>query len=1214
MSDPLSISASIIAVLQLAATATQYVKDVKNGSTDRLRLRDELRGITCLLEMLRDRIEDADDTTDTGLTLKPLFFNSLCGSDGPVNLFKTVLEDIIAKLAPQHKISRLMQPLTWPFDKKDIAEMLASLERLKSHFTLVMQNDTIELAKMLNVKLDDIGHKVQSSEAKARIDEAQAILRWISPLTFRQRHVAILEGVQPETGSWLLEHDTFQSWLKGIISILWCPGIPGAGKTNIVQVPPSLIIDHIERGNGPPNPVLTYVYCDYNQRSRQNTTDLLSSLLQQALQYSLNTSLPAEVSSLYELHKKYDTRPTLAQITDLLRKESGKYDVFYVVIDALDECSESEEDSLQFISAVCSLGPQVKLLCTSRSSTTFQSYFETSQKLEISASSEDIRKFLDSEIQQQFRLSKHVRADPTLKEHIIKAIIEECQGMFLLAKLHVDSLSQKITRKEVRSALRTLPATLDVTYSQALRRIYCQSQETIDLAESILFWVICARRPLTVLELQHMYAILPLPEAEALENDDLPDGDILTGACGGLIVVDSESQTVRPIHYTTQEYFERCHEQMLLDAKLKLTKICLKYLTLPNFSQGACASDFIMLQRLKQYPFLDYAAKYWGSDGGIFDTDSVLPDVHSFTSNTAAVEVANQAWSLHGFRNTDWSQEYPRNVPALVLVATFELPRILERMVLDGHDIEGKGTDGDTALIRAADLGRTENVRALLKLGAAVNARDHMDETALQKAAGNGDESIVKVLLDGSAEVNLKTSSDWTPLMSAVSSGNIEVVRLLVQAGAHLAAETVWGDSALSIATRNGQEGIALFLADHGAVLPRGPAGRRASIVASRKGFNQLVRRLTADYDAIAQKPLERQGSCIMEGLPEIQEEALQPVVDALKGETTIPNQTPHNDDSNVLDALEGVKYSVGFSKRYSLGTKLGKGHFAEVFRCFNKVTGVVYAVKLFKAIPEIQTYSLLNSVYNELRVMQELHQNGTYHPNMIRLVDLFAEYATSTIYLVMELATKGDLFNYIVQRQKLGEVDSRKVFSHIFSALEFLHDRGWAHRDIKPENIVIADDENLIVKLTDFGLMRKIDSGAGQGFTTTLCGTPSYVAPEILQDSKNRKYGLQVDIWSAGVVLYICLCGFPPFSDELYSKYFPYTLSQQIKSGRFDYPSPYWDPVSDSALDLIDLMLVVDPEKRLTVKKCMAHVWMRDTEASILHDIVRSESPEGLL
>jgi serine/threonine-protein kinase Chk2 len=99
-------------------------------------------------------------------------------------------------------------------------------------------------------------------------------------------------------------------------------------------------------------------------------------------------------------------------------------------------------------------------------------------------------------------------------------------------------------------------------------------------------------------------------------------------------------------------------------------------------------------------------------------------------------------------------------------------------------------------------------------------------------------------------------------------------------------------------------------------------------------------------------------------------------------------------------------------------------------------------------------------------------------------------------------------------------------------------------------------------------------------------------VAPEILENTRHRKYTRAVDVWSLGVVLYICLCGFPPFSDELYSREHPYSLAQQIKMGRFDYPSPYWDHIGDPALDLIDRMLTVNIDKRITIDECLEHPW----------------------
>lgn len=567
----------------------------------------------------------------------------------------------------------------------------------------------------------------------------------------------------------------------------------------------------------------------------------------------------------------------------------------------------------------------------------------------------------------------------------------------------------------MRSSLRTLPSTLDATYSDALQRIYSQDPDAVDLAETILFWIICARRALTVVEMQHMYATHQLPQWVALEDDDLPDVEILTSVCSGLILIDGESQTIRPIHYTVLQYFERTHSHKLTEARRNLTLVSLAYLTLPNFSAGICPDDTTMAERLEKYPFLDYAAKHWGSEGEHLADNFPSEIFYRLASNPTAVEMTNQAWSLGSARYSNWSQEFSRRVPVLVLTAAFSLPGILRQMVLDGHDIEGKGRDGETALIRAAACGHAVNVRVLLDLGAAVEARDYMDETALQRAVRNGEEAVIRVLLAGGADVNTKTSSDWTALMSGVSSGSLETVQMLVEAGANWNAETVWGDSALSIATRNGPETIATFLADSGAILPRGPAGRRASIAASRRGLQRLVRRLTMDYDGIANRPLERQSSQIMRGLSGIRE--------------TSGRQSEPQDDQ-FSDIMENLRYNVGFLKRYRMFQQLGKGNFATVYACINKVTGVKYAVKVFQARGLMGYETLLN----EITSMRE-----NQHVNIVHLVDVFAEYTERTVSLVLEIALEGDLFNYIVGKKKLTEMETRKLFSQLFSALEYL-------------------------------------------------------------------------------------------------------------------------------------------------------------------------------
>ncbi|KAJ9660125.1 serine/threonine protein kinase [Coniosporium apollinis] len=287
-------------------------------------------------------------------------------------------------------------------------------------------------------------------------------------------------------------------------------------------------------------------------------------------------------------------------------------------------------------------------------------------------------------------------------------------------------------------------------------------------------------------------------------------------------------------------------------------------------------------------------------------------------------------------------------------------------------------------------------------------------------------------------------------------------------------------------------------------------------------------------------------------------------------------------DEARFVFHYPHSRNSNGFRQQYSIQEQLGKGHFASVYLCIERATGLRYAVKKFEKRAGPGERSKVDGLQQEIAVLM-----GVSHPGLLCLKDTFDE--DDGVYLVLELAPEGELFNWIVTKQKLTECETRKVFVQLFQAIKYLHERNIVHRDIKPENILLIDKE-LTVKVADFGLAKIIGE---ESFTTTLCGTPSYVAPEILEPTNHRRYTRAVDVWSLGVVLYICLCGFPPFSDELYTPSNPYTLSQQIKMGRFDYPSPYWDSVGDAALDLIDRMLTVDVERRITIEECLEHPWI---------------------
>jgi len=191
-----------------------------------------------------------------------------------------------------------------------------------------------------------------------------------------------------------------------------------------------------------------------------------------------------------------------------------------------------------------------------------------------------------------------------------------------------------------------------------------------------------------------------------------------------------------------------------------------------------------------------------------------------------------------------------------------------------------------------------------------------------------------------------------------------------------------------------------------------------------------------------------------------------------------------------------------------------------------------------------------------------------------------------TTLYLVLELVTGGELLDKILEEKHFPEDKARNYFRQMLEAEIYLHAQDIAHLDLKPENILLKEPDSDIIKLSDFGLSRVVDQAS---FMKTICGTPQYVAPEILTSNRNEGYGLACDLWSSGVILYIMLVGYPPFSDTK-----PKPVFEQIKTGDYDFPKDYWSDISPSAIYLIKRLLTVDPRKRITAKEALESAWMR--------------------
>ncbi|XP_061179750.1 serine/threonine-protein kinase DCLK2-like isoform X1 [Saccostrea echinata] len=261
-------------------------------------------------------------------------------------------------------------------------------------------------------------------------------------------------------------------------------------------------------------------------------------------------------------------------------------------------------------------------------------------------------------------------------------------------------------------------------------------------------------------------------------------------------------------------------------------------------------------------------------------------------------------------------------------------------------------------------------------------------------------------------------------------------------------------------------------------------------------------------------------------------------------------------------------------TNKYDLGRTLGDGNFAIVRQSKLKSGGGEFAMKVIDK-PKLKGKE--HMVENEIEIMKDCH-----HHNIVKL---YEEYETSDkIYLVMELVKGGDLFDAITQSVKFGEVDAAHMVKDLCNALFYLHSRSIVHRDLKPENLLVHrnKDGSISLKLADFGLAMDVKEPI-----YTVCGTPTYVAPEILSEIG---YGLEVDMWAVGVITYILLCGFPPFRspDRNQTELFEF-----IKAGEYEFLSPYWDNISPYAKDLIEHLLVVDKKKRYTAIETLSHPWI---------------------
>ena len=407
MADPLSIIGGIAAIVQISTTVVGLIKSAKDASSDRQKVLAEINATTALCQTLNGYVE-IDGTKSWAETFKTLGQTE----NGALPQFKKCLEPLHAKLNARGAT------LKWPFNRQSVQEILLTIERQKSLINVALTNDNLRLSTAIHEQLQGVAKRVNSLRISQDRDKRKNALSELTTIDFEASHADIAARRAAGTGEWFLESTQFNSWRRhGLSSILWCPGIPGSGKTILS----SLVIDNLRAATAKdPSIGLAGIYCSY--RNTQSTVNHIGSIIRQLLE-PLNIEPPPLPLTLEK------ARAVMPEIL-------ASYSKVMLVIDALDECEDRDNlmSELQKLMRSISGGMSktlIHIFVTGRNSVSsdVERILKPDLQLEIRSQDDDVRVFLEQILHEHVQLSKWVTESPEFRSTIIGAILRRLSGM-----------------------------------------------------------------------------------------------------------------------------------------------------------------------------------------------------------------------------------------------------------------------------------------------------------------------------------------------------------------------------------------------------------------------------------------------------------------------------------------------------------------------------------------------------------------------------------------------------------------------------------------------------------------------------------------------------------------------------------------------------------------------------------------------------------------
>ncbi|KAG4282092.1 hypothetical protein FPRO06_10995 [Fusarium proliferatum] len=561
--------------------------------------------------------------------------------------------------------------------------------------------------------------------------ENKDILQWLTPANYSLLQSDNIARRQPGTGQWFINSPEFCHWRDSPAQTLFCPGIPGAGKTILT----SIVIDSLEALFSNDKTVgIAYVYCNFQRQNDQTAKELLASLLKQLLQ-SL-PAMPDSVKPLYEQHRTKGSPPSLGDVSSNLLSTAKLFSRVFIIIDALDECRATDGTRTKFLEEIfkLQLHSKANVFATSRPIPEVKDQFQTSITLEVRATDADVERFLRGHMPQMPGFFRR----EGLEELVIGEIIRSVEGMFLLAQLHLDSLRDKISVDAVHKALAKLPSGSDAyfnAYETAMERIMSQSPSHRDLAKRVIAWTVYAMRPLTVEELR-------LQEFK-----------------GGICPTDQDLRKrldENPLfHYASHHWGDHAR-----NAKT-ICKGVIEFLKSDSNVQSSAQSlmawrRYFHSQRVPENMKGLHLAAYFGN---VAETQILLLE------------------NDHDLRDGDCRT-------ALSYAAGNGHSAVVKLLLKKGANIDRRDSSSETALSRACMGQHAATARILLENHAQVDPKDDEYQTPLSFAAEMGHADIVQLLLDNDAEVDSENFYGQTPLQIATQQCHETIVQLLLDYGA----------------------------------------------------------------------------------------------------------------------------------------------------------------------------------------------------------------------------------------------------------------------------------------------------------------------------------------------------------------------------------------------------------------------------------------------